>query len=62
MYSDILRIYPDIQKRLQAENMFATSQIYAIIFATYYRLVCSMLLFVKQMKHLKNNRLTYNTD
>lgn len=40
MYSDVLRIYPEIQKRLQAENMFTTSPIYAIMFATYYRLVC----------------------
>lgn len=40
MCSDVLRIYPEIEKRLQADNMFVSSPIYAIIFATYYRLVC----------------------
>lgn len=39
MYGDILRINDEIQKRIAAQNMYASSAINAIIFATYYRLV-----------------------
>lgn len=39
MYGDVLRINDEIQRRIAAQNRYASSAMNAIIFATYYRLV-----------------------
>lgn len=47
MYGDVLRINDEIQKRIAAQNRYASNAINAIIFATYYRLVRA-----KYIKHI----------
>lgn len=43
MLGDVLRIYEEIRKRIQANKQFVPAAINAIIFATYYRLVSAKL-------------------
>lgn len=39
MYGELLRLYDDIRKRIQANNQYIPAAICAIVFASYYRLV-----------------------
>lgn len=39
LYNDVLRIYAEVKKRTSERNMYVSSAVNAIVFATYFRLV-----------------------
>lgn len=39
MFGDVLRIYDEARKRIEARNQYTSNAINVIVFATYYRLV-----------------------